>query len=126
MPSISDYVTCLHHFMSFLMIPSSSCCTSTFTFKYLYEYHSANFMCVNMHPFLNHPEQCCMMCPEEDYSTVVETLAIDDILKLIIRVGIEETKSQMLQLSKFHLPLSLRNCILWGDYCISYWNAGGG
>ena len=34
-----------------------------------------------------------MMCPEEDYSTVVETLAIDDILKLIIRVGIEETKS---------------------------------
>ena len=28
-----------------------------------------------------------------DYSTVVETLAIDDILKLIIRVGIEETKS---------------------------------
>ena len=33
------------------------------------------------------------MCPEEDYSTVVETLAIDDILKLIIRVGIEETKS---------------------------------
>jgi len=27
-----------------------------------------------------------MMCPEEDYSTVVETLAIDDILKLIIRV----------------------------------------
>ena len=34
-----------------------------------------------------------MMCPEEDYSTVVETLAIDDILKLIIRAGIEETKS---------------------------------
>ena len=37
-----------------------------------------------------------MMCPEEDYSTVVETLAIDDILKLIIRVGIEETKSHKL------------------------------
>ena len=33
------------------------------------------------------------MCPEEDYSTVVETLAIDDILKLIIWVEIEETKS---------------------------------
>ena len=22
--------------------------------------------------------QCCMMCPEEDYSTVVKMLAIDD------------------------------------------------
>ena len=32
------------------------------------------------------------MCPEEDYSTVVETLAID----VKIRVGIEETKNQAL------------------------------
>ena len=36
--------------------------------------------------------QCCMqMCPEEDYSTVVEMLAIE---MSIIRVGIEETKNQ--------------------------------
>ena len=32
-----------------------------------------------------------MMCPEEDYSAVVETLAIDEILMWKIRVG-KETK----------------------------------
>ena len=32
------------------------------------------------------------MCPEEDYSTVVEMLAID----VKIRAGIEETKNQAL------------------------------
>ena len=39
--------------------------------------------------------------------TVVETLAIDDILKLIIQVGIEETKSHCL---KFKMQNFIKNC----------------
>ena len=59
-----------------------------------------------------------MMCPEEDYSTVVETLAIDDIL---IRVGIEETKSQWHYCFK-QGELSLSS-FMWGAYFLIGANA---
>ena len=54
-----------------------------------------------------------MMCPEEDYSAVVETLAIDEILMWKIRVGKETKNHEYLPIKRIPeriMGYKFRNC----------------